>query len=195
MKDVLKLESKEQLELIGDPFVHDILDALGYEVLSRSEIIEKMAENPDLISDYLKVMTKNDILTKVEEEKYRVTAKSIEGSEAVYKYLKDSDLHWLHGYINHLENRIVDFFEYLSKFDDMQEKLKELDYTTEIFASSSKVYLTSEEADELINMIGEYLKQDREEVEEKKKDPKYNLYEFYGYMFPELKEMKKKEKK
>lgn len=197
MKDVLVLETKKQLELIGDPFVHDILDVMGNDVMKREDIIIEMNEKPEMINDYLNLMTENNILSVINEdgeEKLQTTAKSIDGSEAVYKFLKKENLDWLHGYINHLENRIVDFFRYLSQFDDMKDKLKELNYTTDIYASCTKVYLSSDEAEELISMISNYIKQDEEETKIKKGDDKYNLYEFYGYMFPELKKMKEKTK-
>lgn len=198
MKDVLVLETKKQLELIGDPFVHDILDVMGNDVMKREDIIYKMNEKPKMINDYLDVMTENEILTIIKEdgeEKLQTTAKSIEGSEAAYKFLKEENLDWLHGYINHLENRIVDFFRYLSQFDDMKGKLEELNYTKEIYASSMKVYLSAEEAEDLITMIIDHIRQDEEETKRKREDDKYNLYEFYGYMFPELKKMKEKVEK
>ena len=198
MQDVLFLESKEQLELIGDPFVLDILDAMGYDVCRREEIIEKTDENPDMMDDYLDIMIKNNFLTLIEDnedkskQKIRVTAKSIEGKHIVFDYLKENDLHWLNGYINHLENRIVDFFKYLSKLEDPEAKLEELNYTTDLYASTNKVYLTDEEAEELMSMISEFLKQNQKEMKEKSETGKHNLYEFYAYMFPELKEFKEK---
>lgn len=193
MKDILYLDKKEQLELIGDPFVHDILDIMNYDVVSREWIIDKLDENPNMINDYLDRLLENDIITEVENDKVRVTAKSIEGKEIVYKYLKENDLHWLNGYINHLENRIVDFYRYLGQLDDPKAKLEELNYTSELYASSNKVYLTKEEADELTKMITEFLRQDRVKLRKKSEnDDKYNLYEFYGYLFPELKNLKEK---
>ena len=201
MEDILYLESKEQLELVGDPFVLDIIDAMGHEVYTRAEIIEKMQENPDMINDYLDNMIKNKFLTVIEEaedkdkEKLRVTAKSIEGKNALFEFLDKKDLHWLHGYINHLENRIVDLFSYLAEFDKPESKLKEYNYTTDLYASTNKVYLTAEEANELTNMITEYIRQNQKEMKEKSEDEKHNLYEFYAYMFPELKEFKKKVEK
>ncbi|MGM0445904.1 MAG: hypothetical protein ACQEQH_05800, partial [Bacillota bacterium] len=79
MKDILYLDKKEQLELIGDPFVHDILDIMNYDIVSREWIIEKLDENPNMINDYLDRLLENDIITKEEDNKVRVTAKSIEG--------------------------------------------------------------------------------------------------------------------
>ncbi|HMA60991.1 MAG TPA: hypothetical protein VKN64_11965 [Halanaerobiales bacterium] len=201
MDDILYLESKEQLELIGDPFVLDILDALGYEVCTREEIIKTMNENPNMINDYLDNMIENNFLTVIEEnvdknkEKLRVTAKSIEGKGALFEHLDKKDLHWLRGYINHLENRIVDLYSYLAEFEDPEAKLKELNYTNDLYASSNKVYLTAEEANELTNMITEFIKQNQKEIKEKSEDKEHNLYEFYAYMFPELKEFKKKVEK
>lgn len=193
MKDILYLDKKEQLELIGDPFVHDILDIMNYDVVSRDWIINTLDENPNMINDYLDRLIANDIITEIEKNKVRVTAKSIEGKEIVYKYLKENDLHWLNGYINHLENRIVDFYRFLGQLDDPKAKLEELNYTSELYASSNKVYLTKEEANELTKMISEFLRQDREELRKKSEnDDKYNLYEFYGYLFPELKNLKEK---
>ncbi|MDZ7671304.1 MAG: hypothetical protein U5K53_00445 [Halanaerobiales bacterium] len=193
MKDILYLDKKEQLELIGDPFVHDILDIMNYDIVSREWIIEKLDENPNMINDYLDRLLENNIITKEEDNKVRVTAKSIEGKEIVYKNLKEDDLHWLNGYINHLENRIVDLYRYLGKLDDPEAKLEELNYTPDLYASSNKVYLTKEEADELTKMISDFLRQDREELRKKSENnDKYNLYEFYGYLFPELKDFKEK---
>jgi len=193
MKDILYLDKKEQLELIGDPFVHDILDIMNYDVVSREWIIDKLDENPNMINDYLDRLLENNIITEVDNSKVRVTAKSIEGKEIVFKYLKDNDLHWLNGYINHLENRIVDLYRYLGQLDDPKSKLEELNYTSDLYASSNKVYLTKEEANELTKMITEFLSQDREKLREKSENnDKYNLYEFYGYLFPELKNLKEK---
>lgn len=193
MKDILYLDKKEQLELIGDPFVHDILDIMNYDIVSREWIIEKLDENPNMINDYLDRLLENDIITKEEDNKVRVTAKSIEGREIVFKYLKEKDLHWLNGYINHLENRIVDLYKYLGKLDDPKSKLEELNYTPNMYASSNKVYLTKEEADELTTMISDFIRQDREKLRKKSENnDKYNLYEFYAYLFPELKDFKEK---
>ncbi len=193
MKDILYLDKKEQLELIGDPFVHDILDIMNYDIVSREWIIEKLDENPNMINDYLDRLLENDIITKEEDNKVRMSAKSIEGKKIVYKNLKEDDLHWLNGYINHLENRIVDLYRYLGKFDDPEAKLEELNYTPDLYASSNKVYLTKEEADELTKMISDFLRQDREKMRKKSEnDDKYNLYEFYAYLFPELKDFKEK---
>jgi len=201
MDDILYLESKEQLELVGDPFVLDIIDAMGHEVYTREELVEKMQEKPGMINDYLDNMIKNNFITVIEEagdkgkEKIQVTAKSIEGKNALFEFLDKNDLHWLHGYINHLENRIVDLFSYLAEFDEPEAKLEELNYTTDLYASTNKVYLTAEEANELTNMITDYLRQNQKEMKDKSKDEKHNLYEFYAYMFPELKEFKKKVEK
>lgn len=198
MDDILYLKSKEQLELVGDPFVLDIIDVMGHKVHTRSEIIEKMQEKPDMIDDYLDNMVENEFLTVIEKnkdkskEKLRVTAKSIEGKDALFEFLDKKDLHWLHGYINHLENRIIDLYSYMAEFDDPKAKLKELDYTSDLYASSNKVYLTAEEADELTSMITEFIRENQRETKEKIEDKKHNLYEFYAYMFPELKEFKKK---
>jgi|AntRauTorckE6833_2_1112554.scaffolds.fasta_scaffold00175_16 predicted transcriptional regulator len=193
MKDILYLDKKEQLELIGDPFVHDILDTMNYDTVSRDWIIEKLDENPNMINDYLDRLLENNIITEQEDKKVRVTAKSIEGKEIVYKYLKEDNLHWLNGYINHLENRIVDLYSYLGKLDDPKSKLEELNYTPDLYASSNKVYLTKEEADQLTTMISDFLRQDHEKLSKRSENnDKYNLYEFYGYLFPELKDLKEK---
>jgi len=193
MKDILYLDKKEQLELIGDPFVHDILDIMNYDVVSREWIIDKLDENPNMINDYLDRLLENNIITEVDNSKVRVTAKSIEGKEIVFKYLKENDLHWLNGYINHLENRIVDLYRFLGQLDDPKAKLEELNYTSDLYASSNKVYLTKEEADELTKMITDFISQDREKLRKKSENnDKYNLYEFYGYLFPELKNLKEK---
>jgi hypothetical protein len=42
-------------------------------------------------------------------------------------------------------------------------------------------------------MITDFLSQDREKLRKKSENnDKYNLYEFYGYLFPELKNLKEK---
>ena len=198
MKDVLVLDRKEQLELIGDPFVHDILDIMNYDIVTRDWIINELEEKPKMINEYVDRLLENDILTVIEtddtgREKIRVTAKSVEGKEIVYDYLEDNDLYWLHGYINHLENRIVDLYKYLGELENPEEKLEELNYSPIPYASSNKVYLKKEEAEEFVKMISDYLSQDREELRKKSEEEGvYNLYEFYGYMFPELKKLKEK---
>ncbi|MFO7814268.1 MAG: hypothetical protein R6V14_00780 [Halanaerobiales bacterium] len=201
MKDVLVLDRKEQLELIGDPFVHDILDIMNYDKVTRDWIINELEEKPKMINEYIDRLLENDILTLIEkddsgQEKIRVTAKSIEGKKIVFDYLGENDLHWLHGYINHLENRIVDLYKYLGKLEDPEEKLEKLNYSPIPYASSNKVYMKKEEAEEFIKMISDYLSQDREELRKKsEKEGTYNLYEYYGYMFPELKKLKEKVEK
>jgi len=201
MKDVLVLDRKEQLELIGDPFVHDILDIMNYDIVTRDWIINELEEKPKMINDYVDRLLENDLLTVIEtdddgQEKIRVTAKSVEGKEIVFDYLDENDLHWLHGYINHLENRIVDLYKYLGKLENPEQKLEELNYSPLPYASSNKVYLKKEEAEEFVKMIGDYLSQDREELRKKSEEEGiYNLYEFYGYMFPELKKLKEKVEK
>lgn len=198
MKDVLVLDRKEQLELIGDPFVHDILDIMNYDIVTRDWIINELEEKPKMINEYVDRLLENEILTVIEtddsgQEKIRVTAKSVEGKEIVFDYLDENDLHWLHGYINHLENRIVDLYKYLGKLENPEEKLEELNYSPLPYASSNKVYLKKEEAEEFVKMISDYLSQDREELRKKSEEEGiYNLYEFYGYMFPELKKLKEK---
>lgn len=198
MKDVLVLDKKEQLELIGDPFVHDILDCINYDLVTKEQIINKLNEKTELIEEYLTRLLDNDILTEVVdqetgEKKLRATARSIEGKDIIYDHLNEDELHWLNGYINHLENRIVDLFRYLGRLEDPKETLENLNYDPIPYASINKVYLTKEEAHQLTKMIGDFLKQDKKEMREKsKEDNKYNLYEFYGYLFPELKMLKEK---
>src|SRR6056297_2226704 len=162
MKDVLVLDRKEQLELIGDPFVHDILDIMNYDIVTRDWIINELEEKPKMINEYVDRLLENDILTVIEtddsgQEKIRVTAKSVEGKEIVFDYLEDNDLYWLRGYINHLENRIVDLYKYLGELENPEEKLEELNYSPIPYASSNKVYLKKEEAEEFVKMISDYL--------------------------------------
>jgi hypothetical protein len=81
----------------------------------------------------------------------------------------------------------------LGKLDDPKSKLEELNYTPDLYASSNKVYLTKEEADQLTTMISDFLRQDHEKLSKRSENnDKYNLYEFYGYLFPELKDLKEK---
>lgn len=200
MQDVLKLDKKEQLELIGDPFVQDIIDIINFDIVTRETIINGLDGNAKLIDDYLDRLIKYDILTEVEsenfaEKKIRLTAKSIEGKEIIFKHLKENDLGWLNGYINHLENRIVDFYKFLGNLDGPKEKLEKFNYTSDLLTTSSKVYLTSQEAEEFVEKISHYLSKDWEERQQQyDHDSEYNLYEFYGYLFPDLKKFKEKVK-
>jgi hypothetical protein len=117
-----------------------------------------------------------------------MAAKSIHSSSDLV-FSKDMKDIWISGFINHLENSIVDFFDYMIDVEgDKRDHLEEIGFYKDILTDFSPVYLSPEEVVEVHEFFKDYLEDKTEK--KRKDDDKYKPYYMFSFLFPNIKKKK-----
>ena len=177
-KKKMNIKDFKVMELLSDPISMDIISTMEDETVDIDWLVKELDESRALIKDYLKNMEKSGLLIKTDKG-YKTSANSYEGKELISESNKDN-ADWLRGFINHMENSVIDKLDILSKKEDQDDLYENLRI------SYSGVYLNDEEVKELLNFIENFLgDKDRKK---RKDDSDYRKYHFYNLFFPDMKE-------
>jgi hypothetical protein len=193
-EDKLTLNNKEQMDIMTDPFALEIISVMTRDdVVTKQSVAEELGEDLTLISEYIDSMVENNFVIIIDEAEYddkayRMAAKSIHSSSDLV-FSKDMKDIWISGFINHLENSIVDFFDYMIDVEgDKREHLEEKGFYKDILTDFSPVYLSPEEVDEVHEFFKKYLS---EKINKKRKDDdQYKPYYLFNFLFPNIKKKK-----
>ena len=177
-KKKMKITDREIMELLGDPISMDILGVIEDETVTMDYIVDKMNEKRDLIEDYIQNMVRADLLKKTDDG-YKTSADSFEGKELLTSTDKNN-ADWIRGFINHMENSLIDNLDSLSKKENVENLYEN------IRISYSGIYLSEKEAKELNDYISNFL--DEKDKAKRKDDPEYKKYYLYNFFFPEMEE-------
>lgn len=191
MEDKFHVKNKEQMDVMTDPFAIDIIQLLdNEESVTKEWIASELGENLKIISEYVDMMLATGFLVKDKEKStqdkvyYKKTAKSFDGSELLFK--GELDRGWISGFINYLENSMIDFFDYINNIEgDRREYLTDNGYSDKLLSDFSKVYLTKEEYEELFSYLRDFILE--KSSKERKNDKKYKAYNMFTFLFPYLK--------
>ncbi len=191
MKDKLILKTREQMDLLTDPFALDILQVMHEEKgVTKEWIAKELGENLDIITDYVERMTTAGFfIVDNDGEKclYRMAARSIEGGKLLFQ--DEMDKYWISGFVNYLENSFHDFFDYMLEIEgDRRDYLEKKGFNREIFSDFSTVYLTQEEYNEFFNYLEKFILE--KSAGERKNDDKYKPYNMFTFLFPKLRNKK-----
>ena len=181
-KKKMKITDRKIMELLGDPISMDIIGVVEDETVTIDYIVKKLNENQSLIKNYVKEMVKAGILEETENG-YRTSADSFEGQELISSTNKDN-ADWIRGFINHMENSLINNLDKLYDKDDLSEKEKFEKFYKKIKMSYSGIYLTDEEAEEFNEIINDFLS-DKDE-KKRKNNSSYHKYYLYNFFFPEM---------
>ena len=181
-KKKMKISDRKIMELLGDPISMDIIGVLEDETLTIDYIVKKLNEKRSLIENYIKELEKAGIVEKTENG-YRTSADSFEGKELI-RSTNEKNADWIRGFINHMENSLINNLDNLDQKEDLSKKEKIEKFYENIRISYSGVYLTEKEAEELNELISDFL-DDKDDKQRKKKD-EYNKYFLYNFFFPEI---------
>lgn len=181
-KKKMKITDREIMELLGDPISMDIIGVVEDETVSLDYIVKKLNEKKSLIKSYVEEMVKAGILEKTENG-VRTAADSFEGEELISSTNKDN-ADWIRGFINHMENSLINNLDKLYEKNDLSEEEKIEKFYENIKISYSGIYLTDEEAEELNEIIDDFLS-DKDD-KERKNNSEYHKYYLYNFFFPEM---------
>ncbi|MGM0411025.1 MAG: hypothetical protein ACQEQF_09725 [Bacillota bacterium] len=178
-KKKMKITDREIMELLSDPISMDIIGVLESHTYTLEEIVDKLNEKKSLIEDYIKNMIRAGLLIKTDEG-YKTSADTFEFTDLLPSTNK-RNADWVRGFINHMENGLIDNLDYLHENDvDKKEKLYE-----NLKIKYTGVYLNDEEAKELNEMISNFI--DEKDNSKRKGNTEYQKYSFYQFTFPEMK--------
>mgnify|MGYP006290290681 CR=1 FL=1 len=198
--DRITLDNKEQMDIMTDPFALEIISAMDHDkVATKKDIAEDLGEDLKLIGEYFDRMVETGFMV-IDDEKstedqtyYKMAARSLASSDDMM-YSKEMKDFWISGFMNFLENSMVDFFNYMEDVDgEKTQHLEEIGYNKKIWSDFTPVYLSAEEAGEIQKMIKDYIL-DRVD-KERKEDDKYKPYYLFTFLFPNIKRFKGEDSK
>lgn len=181
-KKKMKITDREIMELLGDPISMDIIGVVEDETVSIDFIVKKLNEKKSLIRNYVKEMVKAGILEETENG-VRTAADSFEGQELISSTNKNN-ADWIRGFINHMENSLINNLDNLYDKDDLSEEEKYEKFYKKVKISYSGIYLTEEEAEEFNELIDDFLS-DKDD-KKRKNNSDYHKYYLYNFFFPEM---------
>mgnify|MGYP006292120023 CR=1 FL=1 len=194
-EDKITLNKKEQMDILTDPFALEIISAMDPDHIETKEwIAEEVNEKLSLVSKYVDRMVENGFMV-IDDEKsndnrtyYKMAARSIQSSKDLI-FSNEMKEFWISGFINYLENSMVDFFNYMSKVEkDKREHLKDKGYHDDILSDFSTIYLSKEEVEEIHNFLKQYILEKADKKREKNEE--FKPYYSFSFLFPKLKDKK-----
>lgn len=191
MQEILNLESKEQMELLGDPFCLDIIGVMEQKIVTADWITEKLGTDAVMVQEYLNKMEKLGFVVIIDSEnktKYQITAESFEAKDVIFQCSSRESKDWIMGFINHLQNQLLDLFNFIHNKEDIQGFLKDCGYNDYPLTSQSRVYMTDKEAEEFIKTIMKFIKE--KSTPERKAGEEYRPYDMFQFLFPNLQYLK-----
>ncbi len=182
MKENMRIEDEETLDLLSDPFTMDILNCLEEEYLTEEEICRLMDEKPSLIANYLSRMVETGLVEK-KEDNFRIAARTIYAKDSVLSFNSNRASSWMAGFVNHMENNLSRQFFLLDQVKEQDRDLSKK-LIGEFFIGHSLLYLNDEEIEEFQNMIREFI-EDKKSSKRKAETERRKCH-LYSFFFPEL---------
>ena len=163
IKKNFKAQSKEQTDLLTDPFGLTVLAELDpVEFKSATVISKDTKENKKLIKEYLEKMEEHKMVeTKNgdEEKLYRKKADYYSFSSELLSKLPDNiQDHWIFGLLHALEGDYYDFLKLASKYEDIDKALEVAKYPSAKYSLSlimNRIYIEKENIEKLEKEINE----------------------------------------
>ncbi|MFW5891593.1 MAG: hypothetical protein ACOCQ2_00895 [Halanaerobiales bacterium] len=192
MKEVMKIKSREQLELITDPISLSILNLMEDQAITKRETAKQLDEDLSLINKYIDRLQNNKLIKKIEEDnktKYKKNAETYELGSWNKNFDGNPYNHWILGLIHHLESNITDILKLLPEDEDSEEFFNSLGYE-DTSLRLNKLFLDREEAQELHDMLTNFIKKHNKRPDNNSSDKK--PYELAVIFNPDLPYLKKK---
>lgn len=193
MEEKFIISSREQADLITDPFTITIIGHLEVDVgMTSQDIATEIHESPSMVKEYLERLCRVGLLEKKEVEgkdEYFKVAHSYTLESLNKDFQGDIHNHWGFGLIHHLEGDFTDLLSLLdekSKRGDFKSFLEDLGYA-DLFSSICRAYLTPEDYKRLGQLVLDFCKEHQQ-----KESDEESLYEIFFTITPNLPRLRKK---
>lgn len=193
MAEVYQITTKEEAELITDPFTITIIGNLEVEEgKSSKDLAAEIHEPLSMVNTYLENLSRVGFLMKREEggeELYYKVAHSYSLESLSTGFEGDIHNHIGFGLIHHLEGNFADLLSLLderAKREDFCTYLEGLGYE-DLHSALLRAYLTREEYEELKELVMEFC-----EKKTSRGDENQRLYEVFFTISPNLAQLRKR---